>query len=319
METIDILNVTTLAPALKHPTIFSKFDALSAGDSFVIQNDHDPKPLYYQLLANKGNSFTWEYLEDGPSWWKVKIAKLKPGEIEQTIGELVSKDYRKAEVFKKFGLDFCCGGKKTLSKACKEKGLDIVQIEKELRIIESEDTQPQDDYDTWALDVLADYIVRKHHQYVIQASPILFEYTQKVARVHGDRHPEAIEIASIFSQISEELNSHMVKEEHVLFPYITRLVQAQKEGTKLSPPPFGSIQNPIRMMESEHEDVGGLSEQIQKLSNNYAPPSGACNTYKVTYAKLKEFIEDLHQHIHLENNVLFPKAIVLEHEILNRP
>ena len=112
METIEILDVTVIEPRFKHPTIFQKFDELQKGDAFIIHNDHDPKPLYYQLLAERGNVFTWQYHEEGPQWWKVQISKLKAGEKESTIGDLVTSDFRKAEVFKKFGLDFCCGGKK---------------------------------------------------------------------------------------------------------------------------------------------------------------------------------------------------------------
>jgi len=317
METTEVLNVTLIEPRLKHPTIFEKYDALNQGQSFIIHNDHDPKPLYYQLLAERGNTFTWQYLEEGPQWWKVKIGKLKAGEQEPTIGDLVTKDFRKAEVFKKFGLDFCCGGKKTLTKACKEKGLDVVQIEKELREVDEQPVMPSQDFNQWDLDFLADYIVNTHHKYVVQAIPILFEYTQKVAKVHGDRNSEAVAIADNFLKVVDELNRHMMKEENVLFPYIKILVSNKRQGVTLEPSPFGTIKNPIRMMEAEHEEVGDVMEEINKLSNNYTPPANACTTFRLSYAKLKEFEDDLHQHIHLENNILFPKAIALEEELLS--
>lgn len=315
METLNILDVTVLEPRLKHPTIFQKFDELEKGDAFIIHNDHDPKPLYYQLLAERGNVFTWEYQEEGPEWWKVQIGKFKEGEKESTIGDLVSKDFRKAEVFKKFGLDFCCGGKKTLTKACKEKGLDVVQIEKELKAIDEISSKSSQDYNTWDLDFLADYILNTHHKYVIQAIPVIQEYTQKVAKVHGERHPEAIEIANNFVKVADELLRHMVKEENVLFPYIKKLAAAQKNGTMVEPPHFGSIANPINMMEAEHEEVGNVMEKINTLSYGYTPPADACTTFRLSYAKLKEFEDDLHQHIHLENNILFPKAIALENDL----
>lgn len=314
--TADVLNVTLLEPRLKHPTIFQKFDALNAGNSFIIHNDHDPKPLYYQLLAERGNTFKWDYLEEGPETWKVKIGKLKVGEKEATIGELVSKDFRRAEVFKKFGLDFCCGGKKTLTKACREKGLDVVQIEKELKAIDEQAVIPSQDFNKWELDFLIDYIVNTHHKYVIQAIPVIYEYTQKVARVHGDRHPEAIKIAEKFVVVADELNRHMCKEEDVLFPYIKHLSVANSNKMKVEPSPFGTVENPISMMEHEHDIVGRLMEQIKSLTGNYNPPADACTTYKLSYAKLKEFDDDLHQHIHLENNILFPKVIELEKHLL---
>jgi len=316
MEATTILDVTVIEPRLKHPTIFQKFDELEKGKSLIIHNDHDPKPLYYQLLAERGNVFTWQYLEEGPQVWEVQISKLKEGEKELTIGDLVSKDFRKAEVFKKFGLDFCCGGKKTLTKACKEKGLDMVQIEKELKAVDETPAASSHDYNSWDLGFLAEYILNTHHKYVTEAIPVILEYTQKVARVHGDRHPEAIEIANEFQIVAAELTSHMAKEEMMLFPYIKKLAAAQKNGTTVEPSEFGTIQNPIKMMEIEHEEVGNVMENINKLSNSYTPPQDACTTYRLSYAKLKEFEDDLHQHIHLENNILFPKAIALENDLL---
>lgn len=317
METIDIIDVTLIEPRLKHPTIFQKFDVLNNGESFIIENDHDPKPLYYQLLAEKGNVFTWQYFENGPQRWKVKISKTKIGGYDDTIGDIVSKDFRKAEIFKKYGLDFCCGGKKPLIKACQEKGLDLLQIEKELKQIEEEAHFIPEDFSKWELDTLTDYIINTHHKYVLQNSPIIFEYTQKVAKVHGIKHPEIIEINGIFLEIVDGLNRHMIKEENVLFPYIKNLASDKKNEIVTNNPPFITIQNPIRMMEMEHEQVRDLLNRIHKLSNNYTPPIDACTTFRLSYAKLNEFEKDLHQHIHLENNILFPQAIKLEKELLN--
>lgn len=317
MKTIEVLDVTIIEPRRKHPTIFEKFDSLAGGEEFIIHNDHDPKPLYYQLLGERGNTFKWEYLEEGPEWWKVKISKLSAGEKEPTIGELVKTDFRKAEVFKKYGLDFCCGGKKTLNKACAEKGLDVVQIEKELKEIdEAAAKSPSQDFNNWEPDFLADYIVNTHHKYVTQANTVIFEYTQKVSKVHGDMHPEVIEIANIFMEIMDELNRHMMKEENILFPYIKSLAISKRQKETVAAPGFGTVQNPINMMEHEHEEVGKLIERIKDLSNNYTPPSNACTTYRLSYAKLKEYQDDLFQHIHLENNILFPKALEMEKELL---
>ena len=315
MKTLDILDVTILEPKLKHPTIFKKFDTLVAGEFFVIHNDHDPKPLYYQLLAERGNIFNWEYLEAGPEWWNVRIGKLEAGAIEPTIGDLVTKDFRKAQVFKKFGLDFCCGGKKTLGKACAEKGIDIVQLEKELNEVENTAKSSSQDYASWDLDFLVDYIVNTHHKYVVRSMPAIVEYTQKVARVHGMNHPEAVVIANEFLKVQSDLDSHMAKEENILFPYIKQLVETQKSKSTLGGSAFGSIQSPINMMEMEHELVGGIMAHIRELTNNFTPPADACSTYRLSYASLNEFEEDLHQHIHLENNILFPKAIKLEQEL----
>lgn len=313
METLD---VTQIEPRLKHPTIFEKFDALSSGQAFVIHNDHDPKPLYYQLIAERGQIFDWEYLEEGPSIWEIKITKLNLEEKPSTIGELVAEDFRKAEVFSKFGLDFCCGGGKSLNEACEEKGLDKREIETALAEVESQPVNRQQNFKNWELDFLTDYIVNTHHKYVIESLPMLHDVSIKVAEVHGSSHPEVLTIASLVGEIAEELSGHMQKEEQILFPYIKQLAVAKREKTQAAPSSFGSVANPIKMMETDHVIVGGNMDNIHELSNAYALPEDACSSYRMLYNKLDEFEQDLHQHIHLENNILFPKVIQLEKELL---
>ncbi|GAB2549999.1 iron-sulfur cluster repair di-iron protein [Rufibacter soli] len=313
--TIETLDVTTLEPRMKHPTIFEWFDDLRGGEAFIIHNDHDPKPLYYQLLGERGNIFKWEYLEQGPEVWEVKISKLTPTE-EESIGELVAKDFRKAQVFKKYGIDFCCGGKKSVAQVCEEKGIDPDVVERELEALPDTSAVAETDFQSWDLSFLADYIVNIHHKYVREAIPALYEYTTKIARVHGSRHPELLEVAKHFTNVANELEAHMPKEERVLFPFIKQLNEAKQKGEKLDKPAFGSIQSPINMMEMEHEAAGGELEAIREKTNNFTLPDDACATYQVAFAKLQEFEEDLHRHIHLENNILFPKALELEKEIL---
>lgn len=312
---METLNVSLLEPRMKHPTIFSRFDALIEGESLLIDNDHDPKPLYYQMVAERGQIFEWEYQEEGPERWKVKITKLRSGVKPVTIGEMVASDFRKAEVFRKFGLDFCCGGKKTLEKACREKGLDVLQVKASLEAVEGVADSSKIDFLNMDLGELADYILTTHHTYVTQSIPMLYEFSAKVARVHGDRHPEVVEVARIFDEVASELQSHMHKEEFILFPFIKQLAASKGSGNDCAIPPFGTIKNPIAMMESEHVSAGSGMAEIQRLTNNFTPPTDACGSYRVLFAKLDEFEKDLHQHIHLENNILFPKAIVLEEEL----
>ena len=313
-QNIEVLDVTIIAPRLKHPTIFEKFDALKGGEAFIIHNDHDPKPVYYQLLGERGNTFKWEYLLQGPEVWEVKISKLSPAEGD-TVGELVAKDYRKAQVFKKYGIDFCCGGKKSVAQACEEKGINPEVLETELEASTAAATR-ETDYGSWEPGFLADFIVNMHHKYVREAIPALYEYTSKIARVHGQRHPELLEVAKHFTNVANELEAHMPKEERVLFPYIKQLAEAKKHGVTLDKPAFGSIQNPINMMEMEHEAAGDEMVSIRTLTNDFELPADACATYTVAFKKLQEFEEDLHRHIHLENNILFPKALELEKEVL---
>ncbi len=229
-----------------------------------------------------------------------------------TIGEMVVADYRKAEVFRKYGMDYCCGGKKPLEEACRKKGLDPQAVQKELDELDLMPSKPQQDFEHWPLDELADHIVEHHHRYVADALPMLYELTAKVARVHGERHPELVKIAQHFNAVAEELEMHMLKEERILFPYIQQMAVAQRDGAPMPTPVFGSVENPIKMMEAEHESAGGGLEEIRQLSSDYTPPLDACTSYQVLFAKLNEFEQDLHQHVHLENNLLFPKAIAME-------
>lgn len=318
MQNLSTLDVTILDPRLKHPTIFEKFDQLGHEEAYIIHNDHDPLPLYYQLLGERGPNFTWDYLLNGPTYWEVKITKNSNDTKQPTIGEIVAKDYRKADVFKKYNLDFCCGGKKTVLQACIEKKVNFMDVDFDLNQIDKQNQLSNFDFDQWELDILIDYILETHHGYLNKSIPVLIDYTHKVSKVHGDTHPEVREIAQKFKEAAIELVDHMEKEESILFPYIKSLVNTKFNITSASNPVFGNINNPISMMEHEHEQVGNLLKSISTLSNNFNPPEGACTTFKISYLKLKEFETDLHQHIHLENNILFPKSIQLEQALLKK-
>lgn len=314
MEAIaeNILNVTLLEPRQKHPTIFQRFDRLAEGESLTIHNDHDPKPLYYQLLGERGNIFEWEYLEQGPEWWKVKISKRISGQNEETLGEIAAKDLRKAQIFKKYGLDFCCGGKKTVKEACNEKGLDVTKIEQELQQADKIPASRPLPYNEWGLDFLVDYIVNTHHSYVKKNLPDIRAYAEKVMKVHGRHHPELLTIHKWVEFIYSELMAHMVQEETQLFPYIKELVARGNNGFAMQTLQAGSIQKTIGLMENEHEAVGKGLAEIRILTNNYTLPEDACASYSLLYRMLDEFEEDLHLHVHLENNILFPKALKIE-------
>ena len=235
---------------------------------------------------------------------------------QQTVGSLVAKDFRRATVFKKHGIDFCCAGGQTLEIACKKRGVSVDDVLIEFEVAEKgragEAIQP----DKLDLGVLADYIVNHHHKYVRESIPGLQEMTEKVARVHGAANPEVVSIANYFKEIALELEQHMVKEEDILFPYVKEIEEDERSGQSRTSPMFGRVWKPIRMLEQEHESAGSLMRVIRKLSNDYSPPENACNTYRAAFALLKEFEDDLHEHIHLENNILFPKAIEMEERIL---
>lgn len=229
------------------------------------------------------------------------------------IGELVAKNYKTASVFKKYKIDFCCNGNRTISEACERKKVDANTLINELK---NTLTNPEQniDFNAWELDLLADYIEKTHHRYVVSKIEEIKPFLNKVVRVHGEHNPELKEIELLFNQSSQELTQHMQKEERVLFPFIRNMVAAKLDKKPMQQPPFGTVENPISMMKHEHQNEGERFEKIAELADNYNPPSHACNTYRVTFALLKEFEDNLHQHIHLENNILFPKAIELEKE-----
>ncbi len=236
----------------------------------------------------------------------------------KSIGAYVAEDYRTAAVFKKYGIDFCCQGNRSINDACENKSIDAKLLLKELDEMAQTNKGSAIDYQTWPLDLLCDYIVKKHHRYVEEKSIEIRPYLARICEVHGGHHPELFEINELFNSSVSILTQHMNKEESVLFSFIHKMVKAKHEGVKIDAPSFGSIENPIRMMEAEHAIEGDRFRKIEELTNQYTPPSDACNTYKVTIALLKEFEEDLHVHIHLENNILFPKSIKLEKELISK-
>jgi len=242
--------------------------------------------------------------------------ELKTKEFsERPVGELVSEDYRRADIFKANGIDFCCGGKKSVQQACEENGVDPQHIVNALNDLSVQPTGPRQDFRKWELDFTCDYIVNTHHAYVNEAITQIKLYLEKVARVHGGNNPELHEVRDAFETLAGEMTAHMKKEELILFPQIKKMVAAKKQGQRISRPPFGSISNPINAMEAEHEGAGNLIADIRKLTHDFTPPAHACATYRVSFASLQQFEEDLHRHVHLENNILFPAALKLETEL----
>lgn len=233
---------------------------------------------------------------------------------EDTIAEIVKSDYRTAKVFKSHGLDFCCGGKKPLNEACEENSLEVNSIIDELMESMAKPEQVVN-FDSWTNTQLIKHIVEIHHSYIEDNVPYLSQLLNKIANVHGERHPELIQIRDIYDEATDALYDHMKKEEIILFPAIEAMEQAESDGRPLPPFGFGQINNPIQAMEHEHDFEGDAFKKIAALSNNFTPPADACSTYTVAFAKLKEFVDDLHRHIHLENNVLFENAKKLEAEL----
>lgn len=232
-----------------------------------------------------------------------------------TVADYVKKNFKTAQLFNKYQIDYCCGGKQLLKTTCKEKGLSYEEVLSAIEDLSQQNPESNLKFNEWELSFLADYIVNVHHKYVREAIIRINPIAQKVASSHGNQYPETIDIAAFFDTMSHELTSHMNKEENILFPYIRSLETYKRSKTDIHRPPFLTARNPITMLEDEHQKAGDLIHSIAKLTNSFTPPDNACNTLCVLYEELKEFENDLHIHVHLENNILFPKAIELESEL----
>lgn len=295
-----LLEVFNIEPRLKHPTIFDHFDALDSGESFIIKNDHDPKPLYYQLLGERGKDLIWNYLESGPEYWQVRLGKPLESETLETVGHIAAKDIRKAEVLKQLGVDFCCGGKQTLKEAAHSVGLDEIELRR--RLNQSEELPiagPPLNFNDWDIDFLSDYIKNVHHRYVREKGPIIQELAHKVADVHAQQHPELVSLSQELDAFLDDLYHHLDKEEKQLFP-------ATKNEQELTSKQVDQL---IQFLISEHEDSGKELQQLRKITQNYTLPANACNSYTSLFSQIESFESDLLQHIHLENNILFPKLL----------
>lgn len=221
----------------------------------------------------------------------------------ELLGNIVTNNFKAANVFMEAGIDFCCGGKKSLDEACRELNIDQKPIVEKLMELENTPINQAHNFNEWSLDFLADYIMNTHHKFVLKTFPELDFYTKKIASVHGENHKELIEVAEIFTELNTELTQHLKNEEEVLFPAIKEAIKSTSSEAKKT------ILSEITRMDKEHEFAGGAMDKINEITNRYALPDDACNTYELTFKLLKEFEDDLHIHVHLENNILFPKAL----------
>jgi regulator of cell morphogenesis and NO signaling len=224
---------------------------------------------------------------------------------ETPIGEIVANDFRAAEIFTRSGIDFCCGGKKSLRESCEEKNLDIETLAADLIKVSESPVSYAQNFKEWDPGFLCDYIVNTHHKYVLKTLPELLFYTQKIASVHGENHAELVEVARLFAQINDELRQHLQHEEEDLFPAIKRMLISPNDADR------AIIRSEIDRMLGEHDFAGGAMDTINQITNGYSVPEDGCSTYQVAFKLLHEFENDIHVHVHLENNILFPKAYKL--------
>ena len=230
---------------------------------------------------------------------------------ETTIGEIVAADYRAAGIFERHGIDFCCGGRVSIAEACKNKGIELATLTEELRSLQHEPVDRSQNYSSWSLAFLADYIINTHHVYLKENDDQIVAYARKIASVHGSRHPEVVKIAAIFEKIAIDMVAHLKEEEEVFFPSLKRAESARTNGSQPEIKDRETIKNSLVRLHREHEEVGDAIHEIRRLANGFRIPDDVCNTFMLTYRKLDEFEEDLHKHVHLENNILFLKAAQL--------
>lgn len=231
-----------------------------------------------------------------------------------TVGQIALETPGATRVFERLGIDYCCGGKTSLASACAAAGLapDDVLSRIEREATSAGQSEGLTDFRSATLAELVTHIVERHHAFTRNEIERLDALLDKVCSAHGARHPELSRVRDLFRELAAELAPHMLKEERVLFPHIVRLEEAARAGLPAAPPPFVTVRNPVRVMSSEHHNAGELLRSIRRLSGDFIVPADGCISYRTLYGALEEFERDLHQHIHLENNVLFPRAVELE-------
>lgn len=235
-----------------------------------------------------------------------------------TVGEIVADNFGNAEVFDKYGIDFCCHGSVLLPEASRKAGVEMDKVIKDIEDL-TQAASENIDFKNWPLDLLVDYILKIHHRNIRKNGPKIQELLDKVYQVHGKNYPTLYNVQVLFQQSLSDLNQHLDKEELVLFPYIYEMVKAQLDNTVLPEFQSGSIKAPIAVMMTEHDAEGERYRHIERLTNGYTTPTDACNSYRLVMQQLKDFEAALHQHIHLENNIVFPRAIQLEAELKEQP
>ena len=236
------------------------------------------------------------------------VQDATPTPASTKVGDIVAGDYRTAAVFEKHGIDFCCGGSVTLAAACAEKAIDPAALARELEAATSVPARRDQDYAGWTLTHLINHITAINHAYVKANAAQNAAYARKIADVHGDTHPELARIAAAFDKMATELIAHLKREEEVVFPAIKRAEASSRAG---SAPEAGDVETIARGVEAlvrEHDEVGASLHEIRDLAMGYGLPADACATYALTYQRLQAFEADLHKHVHLENNILFPRA-----------
>ncbi|SDP97026.1 regulator of cell morphogenesis and NO signaling [Mucilaginibacter sp. OK268] len=312
MDTHEIIDVRAIEPGLRHAAIFEKFDSLNPGRVLVIRDDHDPGSFYDDLQAKRGAAFQWETLKNGPLIWQIKVIKKDTNEDQETIGSIVSLDYRKARVLKSLDIDFICNGNRTLQQACDEKKLPYIDVRQLLFKTDSVEPDKGTNYSNWDLAFLTKYIIEFHHRFVSMQTGFITSLAYKAAESDRVHHPEIKRVADLFAGTGRTLELKGIKEERTWFPYITALCAAYKNETTIREADFGPVSGFLHLTQAEGRKVLEDFRLIRQQTNDYTAPAYTSNACAILYKLLAAYEEDIYLHLHLENNILFPKAIEME-------
>lgn len=297
MESPLKIDVALLPPPLRHQAIFKALEALKESQKLKLSVDHNPSPLYYEITARFPKVFSWEFLEEGPVVWQVLITK-RIIEAEKKVGDLVQENTGLTSLFEEYGIDYCCQGNITLEEACRRRKIDVNKI---LSAIKKHNvtigTGWQPHFDSWSSRLLIQYIIENHHVWERQALDEVNDLAEKVAEHHGDDYPNLKKVKELVAHLRSTIISHFAEEEEELFPMMLK-------GSKSR-----ELLKELDRMKTEHVDVGAMLTDITLLTSNFQAPEEACDSFRFLYQKLKELKLDIHQHIHLENNILAAKAI----------
>ena len=232
----------------------------------------------------------------------------------RTVREIALEMPGATRIFEKMGIDYCCGGAKPITEACLAAGVTVAEVARSIEQYEasSQASAESRDWQCESLGSLITHIENKHHRFTREEFDSIEPLLAKVCSVYGEKRPELLQVQVLFGELTRELLLHMNKEENILFPYIIQMETAASAGLSAPVPIFGTVRNPVRMMMTEHDGAGDVLRRIRQLSNDFNPPADACVSYQTLFSRFEELEQDLHQHIHLENNILFPRAIEME-------
>lgn len=318
MKLPENLDLTTMEARLKYAVISEKFEALRPGQAMVMINDDDSGPLYEQLITDRGQTLRWETLKNGPEKWRIKITKNQGNNDGETIGQIISRDYRKARALNNFDIDFSCGGNRTLGQVFDGKEQFMADVLLQWKTIDQLAPEKEMNFSTWDMAFLTSYIIQLHHEFVSTQTRFVTELAFKVTDSNRSRNPELQAVADLFAQTGKMLEVKGQQEEEILFPYITALSEASIKGTALKTADFGHVAKPISLGQIESERVVADLWKLRQLTNNYVAPAYSSSTCPILYKLLAAYEEDAHLHLHLENNILFPSAIKTENSMRSK-